>query len=83
METQRGITSEHRGHILLEKADLAKLTCLPSNWWYVANEHGDGVQIDFPMKAKPILSWSPKVFVRSTNGSMHVPAKRFPREKIV
>lgn len=78
---QRGIPSEHRGHVLLEKDDMAKLNHLPSNWWYVANENGDGIQIDFPMKAKPVLSWSPKVFIKGASGNM-VAAKRFPREKI-
>ena len=62
---RKGIPSEHRGHTLLEKKDMVKLTYLPSNWWYVASDNGDGIQIDFPVKAKPVLSWSP---VKGTSG---------------
>ena len=78
---RKGVPSEHRGHMLLQKADMVKLAHLPSNWWYVANENGSGIQVDFPFKAKPVLSWSPKLFFKDTNGNM-VAAKRYPREKI-
>ena len=67
--------------MLLQKEDMGKLTYLPDNWWYVANGDGDGVQIDFPFKAKMVLSWSPKVFTKDPSGKM-VPTKRFPQEKI-
>lgn len=76
----RGIASRHRGHLLLEKDELARLKFLPGNWWYHLNQDGDGVAIDFPLKVKPILSWSPKTFVKR-NGSL-VEARRFPIEKV-
>ena len=78
---QRGMPSQHRGHTLLQKDDLDKLKYLSCNWWYVANEDGDGVQVDFPIKAKPVLSWSPNAFIKDGSGNM-VLAKRFPRGKI-
>ena len=78
---QKGIPSEHCGHPLLQKGDLASMKYLPDNWCYAANEKASGIEIDFPFKAKPVLSWSPKVFVKGVNGEMTL-AKRFPREKI-
>ena len=33
---------------------------LPPDWWYFLNEHGEGKKVDFPMKIKPVLGWSPK-----------------------
>ena len=54
---EKGTPSEHRGHTLLEKDDLTRMKYLPDN--YAVDENGSGVEIDFPIKAKPVLSWSP------------------------
>ena len=57
---RKGTQSEHRGHYLFDKDDLIKLKYLPVCWWYCLNNDGEGIAIDFPVKAKPILSWSQK-----------------------
>ena len=77
----KGIPSQHPGHVLLAKCDMTRFKYLPDNWYYTANEKGGGIEIDFPLKARPVLSWSPKVFIKGVNGKM-VAANRFPREKI-
>lgn len=76
----KGVTSEHRGHHLYKKNDFTKLKYLPDYWWYHVDIDGNGISVDFPLKAKPMLSWSPKNFAK-TNGGM-VEAKRFPIEKV-
>ena len=76
----KGVDSEHRGHVLFEKGDFSRLRHLPENWWYQFNTDGDGAAIDFPLKAKPVLSWSPKKFIK-TSGNL-VEAPRFPIKKI-
>ena len=76
----KGIPSEHHGHHLYGKNDFAKFKYLPSNWWYNLDDGGNGTAVDFPLKAKPILSWSPKTFLKTDKGM--VEAKRFPTEKV-
>ena len=56
------------------------LKFLPEDWWYHLNQDGAGIAINFPLKAKPVLSWSPKKFIKK-DGNL-VEAKRFPIEKI-
>ena len=55
---RKGVASEHRGHYLFQKNDLGKLKYLPENWWYQVNDDGQGTAVKFPIKIKPILSWS-------------------------
>lgn len=76
----KGIPSEHHGHHLYGKNDFSKFKYLPSNWWYNLDDDGNGTAVDFPLKAKPILSWSPKTFLKTDKGM--VEAKRFPIEKV-
>ena len=73
------VTSEQCGHHLY-KNDFTKLKYLPDYWWYHMDIDGNGILVDFPLKAKPMLFWSPKNFVK-TNGGM-VEGKRFPIEKV-
>ena len=72
--------SEHRGHNLFERDDLSKFKYLPEDWWYFLNKHGEGVAVDFPLKAKPILSWSSDKYIQE-HGQL-IKAKKFPTEKI-
>jgi hypothetical protein len=76
----KGTESNHRGHVLFEKEDFTRLRHLPVNWWYYFNNHGEGRAIDFPLKAKPVLSWSPAHFFKK-DGKLCL-ASRFPMEKI-
>ena len=77
---EKGLTSEHRGHNLYEKDDFHKFKYLPVNWWYNLDGDGNGISVDFPLKAKPMLSWSPKNFLKEDGGMIE--AKRFPIEKV-
>ena len=76
----KGKASEHQGNYLFEQNDLARLKYLPEDWWYFLNQHGEGLAVDFPLKARPILSWSSDKYVKK-DGQL-VKAKKFPTEKI-
>ena len=75
---QRGKESNHHGH--LEMNDFSRLKFLPKNWWYFMNENGEGKAVDFPMKVKPVLSWSPLTFVVDKGKLSKAP--RMPLEKL-
>ena len=62
------------------KNDFSKFKYLPSNWLYNLDDDGNGTAVDFTLKAKPILLWSPKTFLKTDKGM--VEAKRFPIEKV-
>ncbi len=55
------------GHYMYGKDDFCRLPMLPPDWWYYLNEHGEGRKIDFPMKIKATISWSPKKYVLKGN----------------
>ena len=52
------VVSEHRGCKLYQKEDLYHLTTCPEMWWYYLDIHGEGRAVDFPIKIKPVLSWT-------------------------
>lgn len=66
--------------VLFEKNDFARLKHLPAHWWYFFNERSEGLAIDFPIKVKPVLSWTPAHFFKK-DGKL-CQASRFPMEKI-
>ena len=70
----------HKGHKLYEKMDFSRLEGLPEDWFYTLNQHGEGIAIDFPIKAKTVLSWTPLNYV-GKNGKLDI-APRIPIEKI-
>ena len=61
---EKGVTSEHCVHHLYQKDDFHKFKYLPGNWWYNLDGDGNGISVDFLLKAKPMLSWSPKNFFK-------------------
>ena len=75
----KGTPSAHRGYFLYGRHDFGRLPMLPADWWYYLNQHGEGKKIDFPMKIKPVIAWSPKKHV--LNGENLIEPKRFPIEK--
>lgn len=77
---KKGVASQHRGHVLFSKDDFARFKTLPKYWWYYLDLHGQGKAVDFPIKIKPVLSWSPVQYVRK-EGKL-VRASRFPIEKL-
>lgn len=76
---KKGKPSQHRGHFLFEKEDLSRLK-LSMHWWYYMSEHGEGMAIDFPLKIKPVLSWSPSHYI--VKQGIVCKAPRFPVEKL-
>ena len=77
---RRGEVSKHRGYKLYKKMDFEALKYLPENWWYHVNKSGEGIAVDFPMKVRPVLSWSSENFLKK-NGKL-CRAPRMPVEKI-
>jgi hypothetical protein len=75
----KGIPSQHRGHQMLQKDDLNKLS-LPNHWWYYLDKNGEGQAIDFPLKIKPVLGWTPAHY--SVVNCNIEPAPRVPLEKL-
>ena len=76
----RGIASEHKGYTMYHKEDFNRFKHLPCDWYYYLDQHGQGMAVDFPVKAKPVLSWSPSRY-HSVNGKLEK-AQRMPIEKI-
>ena len=77
----RGEESNHKGHKMYSRDDFGRFGGLPADWFYVLNQHGEGMAVRFPIKAKAVLSWTPSRFVRN-NGTLE-PAQRIPLEKII
>lgn len=75
----RGYKSNDRGYILLEKRDFDRCR-FPSNWHQLVDVIGDGVQIDFPVKVRLFLSWSPKNHTLA--GKTIQPLPRYCLEKL-
>ena len=50
------------------------------HWWYYMSEHGEGMAIDFPLKIKPVLSWSPSHSI--VKQGIVCKAPRFPVKKL-
>ena len=63
-----------------EKDDLIRFRYLPEDWWYCINSDGEGVAVDFPLKARPVLSRSQQKF--TVKDGKLVKAARFPIEKV-
>ena len=76
----KGIPSQHKGFYLFHKNDLRRMKYLPPSWWYFLSDHGEGIQVDIPLKMKPVLSWSPATFYKKRGKLCQTP--RFPREKL-
>lgn len=77
---KKGTGSQHRGHVLYCKNDFVRFTTLPMYWWYYLDMHGEGKAVDFPLKIKPVLTWSPAHHYRK--GGKLVQASQFPMEKL-
>ena len=75
----RGVPSNHRGHVMLEKEGISRFP-LPFHWYYWLDIHGQGMAVDFPLKAKPLLLMSANHYCVS--GQDLVQAPRVPTENI-
>ena len=76
----KGVPSDHKGHFMLGKEDFTRFP-LPCHRYYWLDVHGQGMAVDFPVKTKTLLTWSPKHFV--AGGQDLVQAPRVPIEKLV
>ena len=74
----KGVQSEHLGYKLYEKQDFCNLN-LEESWWYHLDSNGEGRAISFPIKIKPVLLWSPKLYIVQNRELMQ--AERMPIEK--
>jgi hypothetical protein len=54
---------------------------LPPDWWYYLNQHGESKNVDFPIKIKPVIGWSPRKYVFDWKKT--VPGPRFPVEELI
>jgi hypothetical protein len=70
----------HSGWTCLEKEDFSRLQ-LPPYWWYAFDQHGQGHAVSFPMRVKPVLTYSSKRYIRDRQGNT-VMAPRKPVETI-
>ena len=78
----KGTISNHRGHMMYLKEELARLEpALPSHWWYYLDEHGEGQAVVFPIKIKPLLTWTPSYYIWLDNKLQQAP--RIPQEKLL
>lgn len=75
----RGTKSNHREHILLSKQEFDRCH-FPLNWDRLVDSIGDGVKIDFPVKVRLFLSWSPKNHTLEGNSMRLLP--RYRPEKL-
>ena len=75
----KGQKSNYSGYILLEKQDFIRCH-FPNGWHRLKDSIGDGVQIDFPVKVRLFLSWSPKT--HSLTGESITPCPRYRPEKL-
>lgn len=63
--------SRDRGSLSSRENDFDRFACLPSQWYYFLNQHGEGVAIDFPVKVRPFFSRSAaKDFVVGYDGTL-------------
>ena len=68
----RGESIGSKGDVLLCEDDFIKLG-LPNNWHIWTDKNNQGYKVDFPIKLRPILTFSPKNAATSS---------RIPLEKI-
>ena len=72
--------AEHTGYKLYYKEDFFPFTTLPENWWYYLDLHGEGKAVDFPLKMKPVLSWTLIQYIKEKGKLKKAP--RAPVEKL-
>ena len=77
----QGRKSNHKGHMLFEREDFQRFEGLRDDWCFILNQHGEGVSIDFPLKAKPLVSWTALKYILKS-GKLVV-APKMPIEKVV
>ena len=78
---ERRVVSEHPGYKLYNKEDFLHFTSLPESWWYYLDLHGQDIAVDFPLKMKPLLSWTPVQYIKE-NGMLKQ-APQVPVEKVI
>ena len=76
----KGKRSKDLGNLLLEKQDFSRCS-FPSDWDKLIDNLGDGVKVDFPIKARLFISRSPKNHTVSKEKAI-IPSPRYYIEKL-
>lgn len=63
----KGKGCEQHGYKLYDLNYLDLFSSLPNHWWYYLDCHGQGRAINFPIKVKPVLSWTPRHFISNNS----------------
>jgi len=77
---KKEMAPQHQGHVLCSKQDFSRFTTLPDYWWYYLDQHCQGKGVDFHIKIKLVLSWSPVHYVEREGKLVKVP--RFTVKKL-
>ena len=65
---------------MYSKHDFERFTALPEHWWYYLDEHGEGRAVYFPIKIKPLLTWSLAHHIKRAGRLVKAP--RVPIQKL-
>lgn len=76
----KGKKSQDRGNLLLEKQDFSRCS-LPIDWDRLIDNLGDGVQVEYPIKARLFISQSPKNHTMSKEKAI-ISSPRYYIEKL-
>lgn len=71
---------KHGLWFLLEKGDFEK-RFFPDNWDNLLDKHDQGTRVNFPVKVRHFISWSPPQFNVNISGNV-VPSSRSYLEKM-
>lgn len=75
----KGVPSLHKGFCMYQRSDFARLP-LTQHWDYCFNAHSEGRAVDFPLKAKEVLSFTAEHYF-SDKGTLKL-APKVPIEKV-
>ena len=65
-----------RGWLYLEEADFNR-RLFKKSWDVCLDSFGEGHKISYPIRLRSFLSWSPKKFVRQTNGQLQLCSRAY------
>ena len=68
----KGKPAEQCGWMLFEDKDFVKCE-LPSYWYCIHDQHGDGTKVKFPVKIRTFIARSPKKFTDKNDKIVQLP----------
>lgn len=78
--TDKGKVAADGKSMLCEKDDFSRFL-LPQYWHYYLNELGEGISVDFPIKLRTVLGYSPKRFIVNNDNKL-IEGPKSPTEKV-